>query len=173
MKIKSLLLPLSLFGAFFLVSCEGTKDQLGLTKQSPDEFQVVKRAPLALPPNYALRPPAPGAARPQEQTTSETAAQAVFGGTAPAEVAPDGGEDLLLFQTGAQNADPNIRRTVDTETAEFVDENQPVIEKLMNITGSDETKSSVVDPEKEAERLRENAQSGKPVTEGETPSKVK
>ena len=29
-------------------------------KRSPDEFAVVRRAPLILPPDYGLRPPRPG-----------------------------------------------------------------------------------------------------------------
>lgn len=161
------------FSVIGLSACGGASEQLGLNKKSPDEFQVLRRAPLEMPPNYALRPPAPGSARPQEQETATQAAQAVFGGDIQAQqVAPASGEDFLLQQAGAQNVDPNIRRTVDSESAEFVDENQPVIDKLMNI-GDDTVKSSVVDPEKEAERLKQNAEEGKPVTEGETPSKIK
>ena len=34
-----------------LSACEGVKKQLGFTKQSPDEFKVVSRAPLTLPPD--------------------------------------------------------------------------------------------------------------------------
>ena len=42
-----------------LAACEGLKDTLGWNKQSPDEFVVVTRAPLTLPPDFTLRPPAP------------------------------------------------------------------------------------------------------------------
>ena len=38
-------------------ACGGFREQLGLEKQSPDEFRVVSRAPLTLPPDYSLRPP--------------------------------------------------------------------------------------------------------------------
>ena len=51
---------------FALTACEGVKKQFGLTKQSPDEFRVVARAPLSLPPDFTLRPPEPGAVRPQD-----------------------------------------------------------------------------------------------------------
>src|ERR1044072_3060180 len=62
-----------------LAGCENTKEMLGLTKRSPDEFQVVSRAPLTMPPDYSLRPPTPGAPRPQEGTTTEQAQRIVTG----------------------------------------------------------------------------------------------
>ncbi|MEL0015072.1 MAG: DUF3035 domain-containing protein, partial [Rhodospirillales bacterium] len=40
--------------------CGSVKDELGLEKKAPDEFTVVRNAPLSLPPNYNLRPPKPG-----------------------------------------------------------------------------------------------------------------
>ena len=50
-----------LFGAVLSLSaCGGTKEKLGLTKKAPDEFAVVRRAPLSMPPDYTLRPPTPG-----------------------------------------------------------------------------------------------------------------
>lgn len=33
-----------------------TKRKLGLASQAPDEFMVMSRAPLSLPPEYGLRP---------------------------------------------------------------------------------------------------------------------
>ena len=72
-----------------LAACENMKNQLGLGKQSPDEFSVVTRAPLTLPPNYALRPPAPGERRPQETTMQERAKLAIYGGGTEA---PAGGK---------------------------------------------------------------------------------
>ena len=46
---------------WLLAGCEGIRDQLGFNKKAPDEFTVVKKAPLVLPPDFSLRPPAPGA----------------------------------------------------------------------------------------------------------------
>ncbi len=62
-----------------LAACSGTKKQLGLERDPPDEFAVVTRAPLSLPPDYKLRPPEPGAPRPQEAPVSAQAREAVFG----------------------------------------------------------------------------------------------
>lgn len=163
----------------FLGSClvftacgEGLKEQVGLTKQAPDEFAVIKRAPLEMPPTYSLRPPTPGAPRPQEQETSVQAKQAVFGmEQQPAGPAGTDGESVLLYHAGANEADPNIRPVVDRETYLMRDRNKPVAEKLLGIGGNkNEPSATVVDAEAEAERLRQNMEEGKPVTEGETPS---
>lgn len=168
-KILFSLLVLSLFP---LAACSGTKEKLGLVKKPPDEFAVVKRAPLAMPPNYGLRPPNPGAPRPQEQATNEQAKEAVFGSETPAMAAnPSDPESMLLQEAGGGSADPNIRQKVDVETANMKDENKPVVKKLLGFAGGkDEPPATVVDPKKESERLRKNSEEGKPVTEGETPS---
>ena len=52
-------------------------DALGMGKRSPDEFAVVKRAPLIVPPDFDLRPPEPGAPRPNVGSTAEQARVAV------------------------------------------------------------------------------------------------
>jgi hypothetical protein len=71
--------------AVALNGCSGVRETLGLGKNAPDEFQVVSRAPLSLPPDYNLRPPEPGAPRPQEGTARDQAETAVFGsGAQPA-----------------------------------------------------------------------------------------
>lgn len=156
-----------------LAACSGAKEQLGLTRSAPDEFAVVKRAPLAMPPDYTLRPPRPGAARPQEQNPSEQAQSALFGTTSQQVYdGVTGSEAVLLQQAGAGVAQPGIRQIVDQETAELEPKSKPVAEKLLGIGGGDEQPpATVVDAEAEAARLRQNAAEGKPVTEGETPSK--
>ncbi len=152
-----------------LSGCNTAKEQLGLEKESPDEFQVVKRAPLELPPTYSLRPPTPGAPRPQEQAVIEEARETVFGeqGTVAKDVSSS--ESALLQQAGATRVDPNIRARVDKESAELKPE-QPVVKKLLNIGKDQEPGATVVDADKELERIQANKAEGKPVTEGETPS---
>ena len=61
-----------------LTACGVFEEQLGLNKQAPDEFRVVARAPLTLPPDFTLRPPEPGVARPQEGTTAQQARKVIF-----------------------------------------------------------------------------------------------
>ncbi|MGB0720479.1 MAG: DUF3035 domain-containing protein [Bdellovibrionales bacterium] len=167
-------LILAFAGSFLLVTCAGVKEQIGLNKSSPDEFQVVRRAPLEMPPDYSLATPQPGAPRPQEQAPEKQAAQAIFGEDAALLQADSGtgsGEAALLSQAGVSVADPAIRRKVDQETAAMFNRNKPVAERLLGIGGdADEASASVVDAQAEVDRLKSNAAQGKPVTSGDTPS---
>jgi hypothetical protein len=164
--------------------CTSVKQTLGLTKQSPDEFRVVSRAPLSMPPDYNLRPPTPGAPRPQEGTPRDQAAAAVFQyttttgglpadaippiGEGEAETAQSSGESALLQSAGASGVDPNIRQLVDNETAEDEASSRTLADTLV-FWREPEPYGEVVDPTAEQKRLQENAALGKPVTEGETP----
>ena len=162
--------------------CTNVRQTLGLTKQSPDEFKVVSRAPLSMPPDYNLRPPTPGAPRPQEGTPRDQAEAAVFQyangglpadaippiGEGEAETAQSSGESALLQSAGASGVDPNIRQLVDSETAEDAANSRTLADTLV-FWREPEPYGDVVDPTAEQKRLQENAALGKPVTEGETP----
>lgn len=162
------------FGALVaLGGCTQTRQALGLDKQAPDEFQVVARAPLSLPPDYTLRPPAPGTPRPQEGTARDQAETAVFGSyqTASTDIPPGSsqGEAALLQSAGATGIDPNIRQVVDRETSALIEQDQRFIDNL--IFWRDPTPpGEVIDPTAEQQRLQENAALGQPATEGETPT---
>ena len=49
--------------ALALSACNSTKESLGLSPKAPDEFMVVPRAPLSLPPEYDFNPVAPAQAK--------------------------------------------------------------------------------------------------------------
>jgi hypothetical protein len=113
MNFTRALMAASLVGAAGLGGCQATSHALGLSKVTPDEFRVVTKAPLILPPDYALRPPAPGEPRPQE-LQPESAARTAMMGQREAEVRDDG-EKLLDTKAGGDKADPLIRYVVDDE----------------------------------------------------------
>ncbi|MGQ0526516.1 MAG: DUF3035 domain-containing protein [Alphaproteobacteria bacterium] len=152
-----------------LSACSNAKKQLGLTRESPDEFAVVKRAPLALPPEYTLRPPRPGQPRPQEMSTTEEARTAVLGGPAQQLEGFTEGEIQFLDQAGAATADPSVRQKVDAETPAYAEKAKPVVQRILG-TGDPEGASNVVNATEEKKRLDKNEEEGKAVTVGETPS---
>lgn len=182
-----------LAGGALLAGCGQVRDALGYDKDPPDEFQVVARAPLALPPNYDLRPPEPGAARPQEQSPTDAAAARILGRrAAPSAAAPTrsagisagptvqaaprapvsvqtGGIASLREQLRLDEAEPNIRQVVNRETADFVYETEYPIDKLLFWKDKPEP-GVVLDADKESKRLRENAALGRPVDTGTTPT---
>ena len=95
------------------------KRGLGMEKVVPDEFAVTASAPLAVPPDFTLRPPRPGAAPTQEKAPVDQARQTVFRASdtqlatlSPAASDRSEGEDELLKQAGAENTPKNIRELV-------------------------------------------------------------
>jgi len=153
------------------------KSALGLDREPPDEFTVVARAPLAMPPDYALRPPRAGALRPQDTTPTEVARNTVFRTAADYKEAADppivqgdrsNGEVALLKKVGAGSADPNIRKILAQENSRLLESDRTFVDRLLFWRKPDEP-GVVIDPEKEAQRLRQNFAEGKPPTEGETP----
>ncbi len=159
-----------------LAACEGIRDQLGYKKQSPDEFKVVSRAPLTLPPKFNLRPPEPGAPRPQVGTAAEQGERAITGnssgnGTAAALGAggKSAGEAALLTNAGADQTTADIRLLVNRETNQINEEGDDFINRLV-FWRDPELPGTVVDPDAEAKRLRENAALGRDAGSGETPT---
>jgi hypothetical protein len=72
------LLSVTYFCSGLLLSgCSGFKRDLGIERTAPDEFAVESRAPLTIPPDFDLRPPQPGAPRPQEVSAAERARKAI------------------------------------------------------------------------------------------------
>ena len=186
MRRSLLTLPLALaLLAPAASGCSSTKEMLGLTKRSPDEFQVVSRAPLSMPPDYSLRPPTPGAPRPQEGTTREQAENIVtnYSERATSTLQPDqipsigegeqtstesAGESAFLQSASLTGIDPNIRKLVDAETSADQDASKSFLDDLI-FWRAPEPYGTVVDPVAEQKRLQENQALNKPTDSGETP----
>lgn len=163
----------ALLGAGLLGGCGDARKALGFDKNSPDEFKIVNRAPLSLPPDYALRPPQPGAIRPQEQAIPQRALAAVTGNTgmrqAPTPTAGSAGENALLARAGTDRANPEIREIVERESSVLAEADITFLDRVM-FWRKPEDRSPVVDPNREQQRLRENAALGRSVTDGDTPT---
>ncbi len=100
------LLPLCLLS---LTGCDTVRDTLGLDHSGPNEFDVATSAPLSMPPDYNLRPPEPGAARPQDVPADQQAQQTLLGSAAPkaggSPLVASNGENALLQQVGSAPTD--------------------------------------------------------------------
>ena len=101
------LLVLAAFG--LLAGCGGAGDALGVNKRPPDEFTVVSKAPLVMPPEYRLRPPDAANPRPESVDSESMAIDALFPGRTEVPPAPSKGELSLLKAVGAQAASPEVR----------------------------------------------------------------
>ena len=112
-----------------LSGCQSASKALGMSKVTPDEFRVVTKAPLVVPPDYALRPPAPGEPRPQE-LQPESAARAALIGQSNAAGRSEG-EKLLVARAGSDKADPLIRFVVDDENGDLAHKDESFASKVM------------------------------------------
>jgi hypothetical protein len=155
-----------------LGACADTRKAIGWDKAPPDEFKVQTRAPLSLPPDFGLRPPQPGAPRPQEGRSVDQARAAVTGGRVTPAAAPaqpaSAGQAALLKLSGADRADPSIRETVDREALVTAEAEKTFTDKLIFWREPDPP-GTVIDAQPESQRLRENQALGRPANEGETP----
>jgi Protein of unknown function (DUF3035) len=170
-----------------LAGCaQGTvQDALGMGKRSPDEFAVVSRAPLILPPDYGLRPPGSGVSRPGVDTPSERARANLTGGAAQqaaggdqevvdagafdqAAEAASAGERALLNQAVTVPTDPDIRRKIAEENIRLAEVEGALFTRLV-MWREPQTLGVAIDPAAETERLRANRAEGKPPSEGESP----
>jgi hypothetical protein len=171
MSVNRVIVATALVAAVGLTACQSTRKSLGMTKVTPDEFRVVTKAPLVVPPDYALRPPAPGKPRPQE-LQPESAARNALLGAREAEGRTDG-EKLLVAKAGADKADPLIRYVVDDEFGDVAHKEKGFADKVM-FWRSDKTvdpaapvavednTSTPIDPAAEQERIAKLT-GGKPV----------
>jgi len=119
----------ALTAAAGLGGCQSASRAMGIAKVTPDEFRVVTKAPLVIPPEYALRPPAPGEPRPQE-LQPESAARAALAGQAAAAQRSDG-ERLLVARSGAEKSDPLIRYVVDDEFGDIAHKDKSFADRVM------------------------------------------
>lgn len=160
-----------------LSGCSNVQEQLGITRTPPDEFAVYARAPLSVPPDFALLPPEPGAPRPQEATPTQQAQTALYSnsgdftfgsGLDAAAPTQSKGEQAFLQSAGATGIDPSIRSLVDTETQTYAEQDEQFTNALVFWQGA-QPYGEVIDPAAEQQRLQENAALGVPITTGETP----
>ncbi|MEA1938025.1 MAG: DUF3035 domain-containing protein [Pseudomonadota bacterium] len=145
-------------GAVLLAGCADVKQSLGLDRSAPDAFAVVSRAPLEVPPSYDLRPPIPGAERPQEPAMREKAAAELFGAAPQADGDQTFGERQLLSKAGAGAVDPDIRPTLAREAGGPVSVDRTLLEKIL-ATG-DDTIDPVIDPDEERQRIDKRRKAG-------------
>ncbi len=104
---KSLVLMSVLLAVSVLGACStATKKKLGLVSEGPDEFMVMSRAPLSLPPDYDLRP-----VNDMSALNDVDIADRLSG--------MDLSERKLMYKIDAQNTDDDIKAKIEREFKEL------------------------------------------------------
>ncbi len=173
---------ITLVSLIALAACSsGTvKNTLGLSRAAPDEFRVVSRPPLSVPPQFSLRPPSATAEAPGQVPADEAAKALVLGdnpsagmpvvlhGTSDAMPSKTVAERVFLQNAGVDQADSNVRNALVEERYALQQENED--ESWWNIMSTLPPKQEpMVKANAEAQRIKNNEAEGKPVTDGETP----
>lgn len=135
-KTSALLIGLS------TLSLMGCSSLFGGSKTSRlDEFAVARNAPLVIPPDYSLTPPAPGTASLSASDAQQQAIQALFGGPAPRSA----GETSLLEKAGAERAALGIRSQAGDKDTQVVDKGATT-QTIINAPQGDSQVASVQTP---------------------------
>lgn len=113
--MRKVLIAICLVGTLAGLSACGSSGVFN--RDRPDEMAVTRQAPLVVPPDFALVPPAPGAAPTVTSDANRQAMEAMFGGPAPRSA----GETATLSAAGRDNATPGIRSSVGDPDTNMVD----------------------------------------------------
>ncbi len=100
---------------FAASGCASATKALGLKQSAPNEFNILTKAPLVVPPEYNLRPPRVGESSSENNYTQKAARQALIGDIDDTE--PSRGEMVLLSKAGAPRANPEIRVEIDGQNS--------------------------------------------------------
>jgi len=156
------------------------KETLGLNREGPDEYRVVPRPPLSVPPEFNLRPPGqqessnisgkPAEARAHDEVLglSDSSTPAATADTAVTPVTsgdlPSGSDAQFLADAGGSKADPQIRQKLQSDGTTGAAASDPNY-----LFGGKKQGDSVVDATKEADRIKQDNAQNKPITAGDTP----
>ena len=107
-------------------------DVLGTNKLPPDEFIILTKPPLIVPPEYNLRPPAEGEIRPNAQQPNRQLQSILFGQNKTDDFSSS--EISLMTGSDVAEAIPNIKEVLDSEMRD-VEEVSPNLEsQVLNST---------------------------------------
>ncbi|MDE2181465.1 MAG: DUF3035 domain-containing protein [Alphaproteobacteria bacterium] len=159
LRTSRVILGVAVMGtAMALSGCSTLREAAGMEKEPPDEFAVLTKAPLVIPPDYNLRPPRPGAAPTNQVEPTQAAEQTLFGND-PATVAASmsgnysPGEKMLLASAGIQNSDPDIRQHLQSDRASMMGADDDFTNEILFWKGPKPDTGTPVNADAEAQRL--------------------
>ena len=97
--------------------------------RAPDEFRVVTKAPLVVPPDFNLRPPATGQALPTEVQDTAGGSSIAFGSQLGQNASAS--ERALVAAANANAVNPIVRAQVDYEEAKVIRKSTDVSDRIM------------------------------------------
>ena len=131
---KTVFSALALGGALAMTACgtSGSSERAG----TPNEFRIIKKAPLTVPPEYSLRPPEVGVVTPAELSRERAERTLSFGEQVGVDASAS--ERILVAKAGAISVSPIIREAIDYDEAGILRKNAAIGDAVTGWTGSEE-----------------------------------
>ena len=143
-----------------ITACSDYRRAIGNEKSTPDEFQVVVRPPLSLPPEFSSRPDGDSINLGVDEKTSLNVMNKLFERRNQEAIGYD-----ELFELGS--VDPDIRTLVDQETTGIIFERRLPINVIF---GGLPDVGPILDQITEDRRIRTNILQQRAINEGATPA---
>ena len=105
-------------------------DVLGTNKLPPDEFTILTKPPLIVPPEYNLRPPAEGEIRPNVQQPNRQLQSILFGQNQTDDFSSS--EISLMTGSDVAEAIPNIKEDLDSEMRDVEEVSSNLESQVLN-----------------------------------------
>ena len=105
-------------------------DVLGTNKLPPDEFTILTKPPLIVPPEYNLRPPAEGEIRPNVQQPNRQLQSILFGQNKTDDFSSS--EISLMTGSDVAEAIPNIKEVLDSEMRDVEEVSSNLESQVLN-----------------------------------------
>jgi len=115
-----------------LAGCGQLSETFGYGKNPPDEFAIIRKSPLIIPPDYQLKPPLrnlEGLQRLPEQ--NDARALLLKAPPPPTDTELSQGERNLLMQAGASNSSDSIRAQIDRDGQTVVRKKGNFVERIL------------------------------------------
>lgn len=153
------------FALLSVTACSNdVKSSLGMRKNAPDEFVVISNPPLKEPPEFNLvSPPCGQIPDMQEQGIIQENSHSNLNQS-----------DRLFLEHLGTSSHSSTKSMVDSEHRAKQQEHESkggVSKALSKLRGDNE--DHVIDPAAERARIKENAETGKPINEGKVKNKSK
>ena len=158
--LRSSSMIICLFVILGTTSCSDYRRAIGTEKSKPDEFQVVVRPPLSLPPEFASRPDAETVHLGVDEKSSVNVMNKIFERRNQKAIGYD-----ELFELSSVKTD--IRAIVDQETTGIIFERRLPINVIF---GGLPDVGPILNQIKEDKRIRTNIMQQRAINEGATPA---
>lgn len=118
-------------------ACMTRSSNYAVNPNSPDEFRVITKPPLTIPPEFNLRPPAVGTTQPSEVVQARETRNRVFG-TDNFAFGASASERALVLAAGANAVSPYIRSIVDFQEAGVIRRSDRLTDRIIQWWGSED-----------------------------------